>query len=266
MPLKPKQFIEHLKMNRDYHQYTTYKDIEDLKRLDFIIKSILDLNNSQLKILDVGCGNGNIALALGSLGYTVTGIDIDINSIDTAKTRNTFSNVTFKVLDANYFLLQDEFDVVVCSEVLEHLEKPHELLASIHTILKNNGMLIATVPNGYGPREVLVTKPTQWLTKKSFDKAIMKVKKFLGYTGHTLQSSNPDLTHIQFFSVSKFRRLLSESGFKINTWKNADFFERVFPYSWFTKRIIFLQKLDCAFADLIPKSFSSGFYTSWTKK
>lgn len=97
----------------DYIKHTTYSDIEDLKRLNFIVKSIAGLNNPEAKILDIGCGNGNISLALGSIGYHVTGVDIDQMSINTASSRNTFSNVKFEVLDANSFSMNDAFDAVV---------------------------------------------------------------------------------------------------------------------------------------------------------
>jgi hypothetical protein len=94
---------------------------------------------------------------------------------------------------------------------------------------------------------------------------VVSFKKMLGYANATLQSSNADLTHIQFFTVSSFRRMIEGAGFKRFKWDNADFIERIFPYSWLTRRIFALQKLDCALANLMPKQLSSGFYTSWIK-
>jgi 2-polyprenyl-3-methyl-5-hydroxy-6-metoxy-1,4-benzoquinol methylase len=252
-------------MKQSYHQYTTYKDAEDLKRLDFIVNAISSHVKPGAKILDVGCGNGNISLALGSLGFDVLGVDIDPTSIEKARKSNTFSNVRFDLLDANAFDMKDQFDAVVCSEVLEHLIDPSELVQSIYSILKKDGVFVATVPNGWGPREVLITKPMQWLHEKKLDRSILKVKKILGYSNHTLQSSNPDLTHVQFFKAGIFKKMMEKNGFKPLKWQNADFVERVFPYSWFTRRIYSLQKLDCAVADILPKQLSSGFYTSWTK-
>jgi 2-polyprenyl-3-methyl-5-hydroxy-6-metoxy-1,4-benzoquinol methylase len=250
---------------KTYYSFTTYKDVEDFKRLDFIVNTIKELNKPDLKILDIGCGNGNISLALGSLGYNVTGVDIDQTSIENARKLNTFKNVKFDLLDANAFNVKEEFDAIVCSEVLEHLDKPEDLVKSIFCILKKEGVLIATVPNGWGPREVIITKPMQWLHKNKMDSLMLKFKKALGYSNHTLQSSNPDLTHVQFFTARKFKNILENAGFKTLKWRNADFVERVFPYSFLTRRIYALQKLDCALADYIPKQFSSGFYTAWIK-
>lgn len=250
---------------KDYHSITNYKDAEDFKRLDFIVDSILSINNKSISVLDIGCGNGNISMALGVVGFNVKGIDIDKTSIDTASQKNTLPNVKFEVYDANSFSIDNSFDAIVCSEVLEHLDKPWELVESIYRILKPGGVFVATVPNGFGPREVLITKPMQWLHRKNLDKSIVSFKRMLGYANATMQSSNADLTHTQFFTVSQFSKMLHGAGFKKVKWDNADFVERIFPYSWFTRRIYFLQKLDCAFANYIPKQLTSGFYTAWTK-
>jgi len=250
---------------KPYYAFTNYKDVEDFKRLDFIVNSIKSLDKPDAKILDIGCGNGNISLALGSIGFNVTGVDIDPTSIEKARQINKFSNVKFDVLDANAFNVKSEFDAIVCSEVLEHLLDPAELVQSIFSILKKEGILVATVPNGWGPREVFITKPMQWLHKNKMDKTMLGFKKILGYSNHTQQSSNPDLTHVQFFSAGKFKSILEGAGFRPLKWDNADFVERVFPYSWLTRRFHGLQKIDCAVADYIPKQLSSGFYTAWIK-
>ncbi len=252
-------------MTKEYEKFTTYSDIEDLKRLHFIVNSIKALNNPEARVLDIGCGNGNISLALGSIGYSVTGVDIDQSSINTASSRNTFANVKFEVIDANSFAILDAFDAIVCSEVLEHLQKPYELSESIYRILKPGGVFVATVPNGYGPRELLITRPMQWLRRKGLDKPIIAFKKMLGYDAKTLQSSNEDLTHVQFFSVGAFTRLLAGVGFKPLDFENADFLERIFPFSLLTRRIKFLQRFDCWIVDYLPRHFTCGFYTSWTK-
>lgn len=252
-------------MKKKYHQYTTYSDVEDIKRLDFIVDSATNLNNTKIKILDVGCGNGNISIALGSLGFNVLGIDIDPTSIENAKSVNHFINVEFRVTDVNTFDINEKFDLIICSEVLEHLEDPKSFVLTLYSHIKENGALVVTVPNGYGPRELFVTKPMQWLSRNNFDRPLIKFKKILGYANATKQSSNPDLTHIQFFSSRSLNKLLREPGFKLIKWTNADFIERVFPYSFLTKRIPILQKIDCSVANLLPKELASGFYTFWKK-
>lgn len=43
------------------------------------------------------------------------------------------------------------------------------------------------------------------------------------------------------------------------------FLERIFPISILTRRFKFLQQIDCYIANYLPKQFTCGFYTSWTK-
>lgn len=252
-------------MLKNYHHYTNYRDVEDFKRLDFIVDSVYSLDNPEAKVLDVGCGNGSISFALGSLGFDVLGIDIDPESIKIARTKNGFRNVSFQVYDANNFSIEEGYDAIICSEVLEHLTRPEELVRNLYTILKKDGILIATVPNGQGPRELFITKPMQWLKNKKLDQPLFKIKKMLGYSGETTQSSNPDLTHIKFFTRDTLRKMMSNAGFYPGQFRNADFVERVFPYSMLTRRIVTLQKLDCTISDYLPHQLSSGIYSSWKK-
>ena len=71
-------------LKKEYSRYTNYKDAEDFKSLNFIVNSITDLGNKGVHVLDTGCGNGNISLALGALGYEVLHVDIDTHSIENA--------------------------------------------------------------------------------------------------------------------------------------------------------------------------------------
>ncbi len=246
-------------------KYTTYKDIEDLKRLDFITESIIRHVPGNGKILDVGCGNGNISLALGALGYDVTGIDMDETTISNANKRNSFSNVNFKVQNAFEIDTHNKFDAVICSEVLEHLDDPGKFVSAIYGLIKTGGVFVATVPNGYGPRELIITKPVQFLNKKGFDSAISGLKKLFGFSNSTLQSSSGDLTHIQFFTKRRFTDMITNSGFKKIGFAHGNFMERVLPFSVITKRSKFLQKVDCHTADLLPSFAVSAFYSSWLK-
>lgn len=250
---------------KSYYQHTVYQHVEDFKRLDFIVAQTSKHPVAGTKVLDIGCGNGNIALALGSLGYNVTGIDVDETSVQTASAQNKFPNVTFKVSDANSFSINDEYDVVICSEVLEHLTTPSELVQSAYRILKPGGTMIVTVPNGFGPRETIMTKPMQWLMKRGFGKQLQRIKRFFGYANATEQSSNPDLTHTQFFSRKSLTKMMTGAGFKPLSFAKADFFDRIFPFSMLANRIKALQKLDCAVADILPAACTCGFYTSWKK-
>ncbi|WP_020531134.1 class I SAM-dependent methyltransferase [Flexithrix dorotheae] len=247
----------------------SYSKAVDIKRLDFIAKSIELHTSGESKVLDVGCGNGLISMQLGQLGYNVKGIDISEKAISKAKAKNTLPNVSFEVADAEELSIQNQkYDVVICSEVLEHLHEPGNMLETLRELIAEKGILIVTVPNGRGPREVLITKPMQWMQSKApfVWGMVRKGKGLLGYDGKTEQSDADDLTHIHFFTKRNLKDLSKEKGFELLTFGKANFVGDVFPFSFFIKRSLKLQQLDCKTADLLPHYFTCGFNTVWAKK
>jgi 2-polyprenyl-3-methyl-5-hydroxy-6-metoxy-1,4-benzoquinol methylase len=245
-----------------------FERIADKKRSDFITNAISKNIPISGQILDVGCGNGIISRAVGSLGYTVTGIDSSEKTIEAAKAANKLPNVSFMVVGAGEFTPQDgRYAAVICSEVLEHLHQPGKLLSVLHQSLADDGILVVTVPNGRGPRELFVTRPIQYLQQKNNFawKFASAIKKLLGYKGNTVQSSAADLTHIQFFTYSGLNELALSYGFRIAEIGKGNFIEQVFPFSLLFKRSVMLQRFDSRLADLLPKAFTSGFMTVWKK-
>lgn len=245
-----------------------YNRIADRKRVDFISRVVQGLP-PQARVLDVGCGNGVISRHLGRLGFNVLGIDVSEKTIETARslTKN-LPNVQFMKKSAEELVASGEkYEVVICSEVLEHLHNPGSLLNVLYQSLADNGKLIVTVPNGKGPRETFVTKPILSLRRKNnwLWRSIVRIKKSLGYSGTTVQSAADNLDHIQFFSKGDLERLSQQHGFHISQFGKSNFVEDVFPFSLFAKRISLLQKLDCKIADLLPVRFTGGFFSVWEK-
>ena len=250
--------------------YTSYNKAEDIKRLKFISDNLPN-NRTPLKILEVGCGNGNISYQLARYGHDVTGVDISQTTINTAIDRfGDTSGLHFKVANAEELnpSENEKYDVIVCSEVLEHLHQPKKLTLNFKNLLNEKGLAIITVPNGYGPREVFITKPMQKLMtgKGLLPKLIIRLKTLFGYKGNTQQTSAEYLEHIQFFSMKKLKRLAKSSGFVITKRGCGNFIETVFPFSLLSRRVYFLQKLDCFIADLLPIAFTSIFYSVWNQK
>lgn len=244
-----------------------YDRITDIKRLNFITDSLKKNIPDGGRVLDVGCGNGVISRHLGQFGYEVLGIDISEKTIAVANARNTYPNVKFAAISAEALTAQGEtYDAVICSEVLEHLDQPQLLLQTIHDSLKDDGLLIVTVPNGQGPRELCVTRPMlKARNNPALWKNINKVKHALGFKGTTAQSQADNLDHVQFFTVKDLQKLAAASDFKIVRFAKTNFVEDVFPFSLITKRVKFLQSLDCQVAEILPYNFTGGFNTLWRK-
>lgn len=238
----------------------------DIKRLKFITDSLRNAIPTGGHILDVGCGNGVISRHLGQFGYQVLGIDISDKAIAVAKSKNTLPNVRFEVISAEDLTAQGKFDGAICSEVLEHLHHPEVLLNTLYKSLKDDGILVVTVPNGKGPREALVTRPMLRVRKNpQLQNFICKVKQALGYKGTTVQSQADNLDHVQFFTLKDLEKLAAANHFRIVRFCKTNFIEDVFPFSLLTKRIKALQALDCKVAEILPYGLTGGFNTVWKK-
>jgi 2-polyprenyl-3-methyl-5-hydroxy-6-metoxy-1,4-benzoquinol methylase len=245
-----------------------FNRIADIKRLNFISDVLKDRLPANAEVLDVGCGNGVISRSLGERGFNVRGIDISEKTIEKARALNTLPNVRFEVVSAEKLVAEGKrYHAVICSEVLEHLHEPSKLLNVLYQSITDEGVLIVTVPNGSGPRELLVTRPVITMQKKNnwVWKIVKGIKSLFGYKGTTVQSSADDLTHIQFFTKSSLEKLAQSNKFKIVKFGKTNFVDDVFPFSLFTRKFRLLQKWDSVVADKLPYRFTGGFVTVWQK-
>lgn len=106
-------------------------------------------------VLDVGCGTGkNLTVPLaGRFPATrFVGADPDAGSIEFARRENRRENLEFRL--TSELRPDEQFDVVIASEVVEHVEEPREFLDFLRERLKPGGRLVLTLPNGYGPFEI----------------------------------------------------------------------------------------------------------------
>ncbi len=120
---------------------------------------------SNLSILDVGCGGGIASIPISKLGAKVVGIDPSLRAINAAKNKAqelNLENVNFFHVDVEFFdrfgaenfeseqglpLLNKQFDVVLCLDVVEHVENLTNLVACIAKWLKPGGAVIVSTIN-----------------------------------------------------------------------------------------------------------------------
>lgn len=106
------------------------------------------------RVLDLGCGQGRDVLALGRLGYTVTGVDISAVGIEQMNqaARAEQLNVTGKVGDIHTYPIGKEHDMVLLDSMLhfykQDAEKEKKLVQRIGTELKNTGVLAIFMMEG----------------------------------------------------------------------------------------------------------------------
>jgi len=141
-------------------------------------------------ICDLGCGNGHISGRLAALGYHVTGVDASASGIQIAQ--RAYPGVKFVNALIDRDLDLGQFDLVISSDVIEHLYRPSDLLEAAVTQLKPGGQILLGTPfHGYLKNLILA--------------ATGKMDAHF--------SALHDGGHIKFFSVKTLSNLIHAHGF-----------------------------------------------------
>ncbi len=99
-------------------------------------------------VLDLGCGSGDITLAVAAHGWRTTGCDISPNMLAVAAARAGAGAITWvPLLDPTLPFVDGMFDAVYSSSVLEYVEDAVAHLREVARILRPGGWYIATVPD-----------------------------------------------------------------------------------------------------------------------
>jgi 2-polyprenyl-3-methyl-5-hydroxy-6-metoxy-1,4-benzoquinol methylase len=174
-----------------------------------------------LDILDVGCGSGANSRALAAKGHRLHGVDLSEAGIERYRAAGFDGQVCDIERGLNY--PDAAFDVVFCSEVIEHMTSPEILAAEMHRVLKPGGQLVLSTPNsafwlyrvlgafGYTVSELQHPKHFQFFSRRSLLKLLtgtgLKPKRVMGRNMYVIM---PDLP-------GPFRKLLPRLGFKQET-------------------------------------------------
>jgi 2-polyprenyl-6-hydroxyphenyl methylase/3-demethylubiquinone-9 3-methyltransferase len=117
-------------------------------RTGFITQQI---NLAGKKVLDVGCGGGILAEAMAHHGAEVTAIDMADASLAVARLHQLESKLTIDYQKISAEQLADkqaqQFDVVTCLEMLEHVPVPASIVTACHKLVKPGGLVFFSTIN-----------------------------------------------------------------------------------------------------------------------
>ncbi|XP_069707245.1 ubiquinone biosynthesis O-methyltransferase, mitochondrial isoform X2 [Phaenicophaeus curvirostris] len=189
-------------------EYSALHSMNDI-RVPFIRDALLNMSRnhylgnplSGIKILDVGCGGGLLSEPLARLGASVTGIDPLEDNVRTADRHKSFDPVLDKRIQYKSCSLEEiveesmeTFDVIVASEVVEHVADLEMFINCCSQVLKPEGSLFITTINK---------------TQLSYILGIVVAEKILGIV--------PEGTHEweKFVPPEELERLLESNGFSV---------------------------------------------------
>jgi 2-polyprenyl-3-methyl-5-hydroxy-6-metoxy-1,4-benzoquinol methylase len=225
------------------------------------------------RILEVGCGTGYmITYPLRMEGYNIEGIDLDSASIEYGR-RNFQKNTPDYLFCMNIKDIDfTNYDVIIISEVLEHLtdNEVTDILHEIHSRLRPSGMLLATVPNGYGWFEcekILWDKTgLGYILKKiKLSSLIFKLMSFIyNYTATRHPSTLSTSPHIQRFTLKRISRIIENAGFSIACNRGSTLCAGPVSDLFLTGNKT-IMALNVKVGEKLPK-FSSGFYIAARRK
>lgn len=154
--------------------------------IDFVKKH---QKRKRINFLDIGSNIGILVKLAEENGWQGTGIDLDKKAVDAGR-RHLGINLHHTSLENAHFGSQ-EFDVVVLSHTLEHIQQPKRLIKDMRRILKREGVLVIQLPNIEG-------LPVN----------LQKIRREVWYGYWPTQ-------HIWHFTKKTIRRLLEDEGFRI---------------------------------------------------
>ncbi len=255
----------------DFWSTTSYQRFPGgQKKLAVLAGIILGKFAKPPRVLDVGCGNGALAFPMAALGCEVVGVDVDGHSVELCRERNRFPNARFLCTDGTLSAAEGVFDLIVCSEVLEHLVEPRPLVAAMRAKLAPAGLIFITVPNGYGPREIGGRSERLLRQRCGLDRPLDGLRRVFERLGmasvkekYEMHTSNPDQGHVQKFTRRGIVDLLEAEGLEVSDWRNSFVILSLFYCRSGTS---FVERLDSWAADHLPAACASGWYLTVARR
>jgi 2-polyprenyl-3-methyl-5-hydroxy-6-metoxy-1,4-benzoquinol methylase len=150
-------------------------------------------------VCDLGCGNGYLASQLAARGHRIVGVDASESGLEVARHHHGREGVSFILADLESPSVAQSvgagrFDVVVSSDVVEHLYRPAALVEAAHALLVPGGWLVVGTPYHGWLKNVAISALDRW-------------------DAH--HAPNWDGGHIKFFSPATLGALVEGPGFRV---------------------------------------------------
>ncbi|HKR65408.1 MAG TPA: class I SAM-dependent methyltransferase, partial [Thermoanaerobaculia bacterium] len=188
--------------------------VEQGAGIDLVVAPLLRVPpKSVRRCLEVGCSFPfALDFARFSFGWEVLGVDPSPLAVKGAAALGV--PVLHTYFDAQLDVGADAFDLVLCSEILEHVADPHSLLSAIHGRLSREGMLVLSTPNANIVRPeteegMLARALSPGFHLVLYDRAsLTRVLSMAGFTSIVIEESPETLRAFASSSAAAMQRLL----------------------------------------------------------
>ncbi|HOL48129.1 MAG TPA: class I SAM-dependent methyltransferase [bacterium] len=200
-------------------QYFWYKKQKVL--LDIVRKYLRSVQKKVYQICDIGCEIGHDVFKIYDIfknKYSLffTGIDINEKAIEIANARSNFNDrnpikFVFYCFDIEKGLpIQNYYDIIIITELIEHLKEPEKIFNEIIRILSDDGIVILSTPNTENMSLLLLKK--------------IGLKKIFNFDDYKQFHSQVGYDHISLFNEKELKRIIDKYNLKIIEKKRITFF------------------------------------------
>ena len=108
-----------------------------------------NINWENKKVLEIGCGSGSMTKFLHDLGAEIVGIDVSSKNLEVARNRfgKSMENTFLKTNGARLNFKNNNFDIVLSFDVLEHIDDVATHLREVYRVLGDGGLYLFETPN-----------------------------------------------------------------------------------------------------------------------
>jgi len=208
------QFLYHHDLLEWHNPNRLYRP-DYLYRLRRVIRLVSSHASGQ-RCLEVGCAQANATLLLAERGFWAVGLDLRLGFVQYARLKHTHGQANFLVGSGNSLPFKAEaFDVVILTELLEHVAYPEDFLQQAIRVLAPGGILVVSTPNGQHRWSALPT-----FAQIANDRQNLVAGQF-----------QPDADgHLFLFTMAELCELVEGCGFQVlvSGWYDLDITTRIY--------------------------------------
>jgi SAM-dependent methyltransferase len=134
--------------HKDHKQYFDELAVTSQKYFLPYIERFFKID-SQLRIIEIGCGEGGNLLPFARMGCDVTGVDIAEGKIKSAITYFEQEGSQARFIASDVFKLKElehQFDLIICHDVIEHITDKKGFISKCQMLLKPQGLMFMSFP------------------------------------------------------------------------------------------------------------------------